>query len=121
MPALIPSAGVTIDERIRNLMRERGHQHLLVEADDPALEGRLLEILERLCQEGEAISDAIGRTVVKNVKMMARMGESLERYVHERYPEFPVRAAKRNWQEYLPPLSAQLLRLTEKYDVKAAV
>ena len=25
MPALVPSAGVTMDERIRNLMQERGH------------------------------------------------------------------------------------------------
>lgn len=121
MPALIPSADVTVDERIRNLMCEREHQHLLVEADDAELEGRLLEILERLCHEGESISDAIGRTVVKNVMMMARMGELLERYVHERYPEFPLRAAKRNWEEYLPPLSAHLLRLTEKYDVRAVV
>ncbi len=29
MPAGVPSAGVTMDERIRNLMRERGHDHLL--------------------------------------------------------------------------------------------
>src|SRR2546429_2923786 len=27
MPSLVASAGVTMDERIRNLMRERGHQH----------------------------------------------------------------------------------------------
>jgi len=26
MPGLVPSAGITMDERIRNLMRERGHQ-----------------------------------------------------------------------------------------------
>lgn len=101
--------------------RERGHQHLLVEADDPELEGRLLEILERLSQEREAISDAIGRTVVKNVKMMARMGESLERCVHERYPEFPVRAVGRTWGDYLPVLSPHLLQLVERYEVKAAV
>ena len=30
MPAGVPSAGVTMDERIRNLMRERGHEHLLM-------------------------------------------------------------------------------------------
>ena len=26
MPGLVPSAGITMDERIRNLMRERGHK-----------------------------------------------------------------------------------------------
>ena len=30
MPSLVASAGVTMDERIRNLMRERGHQHLFL-------------------------------------------------------------------------------------------
>src|SRR5262249_17686891 len=29
MPALVPSCGITMDERIRNLMQERGHEHLL--------------------------------------------------------------------------------------------
>ncbi|MGH9650444.1 MAG: polysaccharide pyruvyl transferase family protein, partial [Terriglobales bacterium] len=33
MPALVPSAGITMDERIRNLMREREHEHLLMEVD----------------------------------------------------------------------------------------
>ena len=90
---------------------------MLVEADDPELEGRLLEILERLCHEGESISDAIGRTVVTNVKMMARMGESVQRCVRERYAEFPARATKRNWEGYLPPLSANLLHLLERHEI----
>ena len=38
MPAGVPSAGVTMDERIRNLMRERGHEHLLMRVDEPDLE-----------------------------------------------------------------------------------
>src|ERR1700733_5509535 len=33
MPGLVPSAGITMDERIRNLMRERGHQDLLMTVD----------------------------------------------------------------------------------------
>ena len=40
MPALVPSAGITMDERIRNLMNERGHQELLMNVDDPDLEAR---------------------------------------------------------------------------------
>jgi polysaccharide pyruvyl transferase WcaK-like protein len=121
MAGLVPSAGVTIDVRIRNLMSERGHQNLLEEADDPELEGKLLGVLERLGEEREASADAIGRTVVKNLKRMARMGELLEQCVHERYPEFPVRVGRRSWEEYLPPLSPNLLRLVEKYEAKAAV
>ena len=117
MPALVPSAGITIDGRIRNLMHERGQEHLLVQADDEELEAKLLEVLECLGKDSESIADGIGRTVVKNVKVMARMGESLERCVHARYAEFPVRAAKRDWEEYLPPLSANLRHLVERYDI----
>ena len=61
MPALVPSAGITMDERIRNLMRERGHQDLLMNVDDPDLEPKLLAALEKLWQRGEAIADGIGQ------------------------------------------------------------
>ena len=33
-----PSAGITMDERIHNLMVDRGHEHLLLTVDDPDLE-----------------------------------------------------------------------------------
>ena len=42
MPALVPSAGITMDERIRNLMKDRGHTELLMHVDDPDLEARTL-------------------------------------------------------------------------------
>ena len=48
MPALVPSAGITMDERIRNLMRERGHPELLMTVEDPDLEQKLLVALEIL-------------------------------------------------------------------------
>ena len=48
MPALVASAGVTMDERIRNLMRERGHEHLFLTVDDPDLEPKLLKVMETL-------------------------------------------------------------------------
>src|SRR5262249_14179562 len=48
MPGLVPSAGITMDERIRNLMRERQHEDLLMTVDDPDLEPKLLAALEKL-------------------------------------------------------------------------
>ena len=94
MPALVPSAGITMDERIRNLMRERGHQDLLMNVDDPDLEPKLLAALETLATEGERIADGIARTVVKNLKVMARMGVFFEEEVQRRYPEFPTRKGR---------------------------
>ena len=37
MPGLVPSIGVTMDERIRNLMADRGQPELALEVDDPEL------------------------------------------------------------------------------------
>ncbi len=115
MPALVPSAGITMDERIRNLMRERGHEDLLMNVDDPDLEPKLLIALEKLASGGEKIADGIGRTVVKNLKMMARMGVYFEEEVQRRYPEFPVRKGQWGWEDYLPPLDAGLQRLVGMY------
>ena len=74
MPGLVPSAGVTMDERIRNLLRERGHEHLLLTVDDADLGERLAGVMERLAAEADAVRDGIGRSVVRNLKTMARMG-----------------------------------------------
>jgi polysaccharide pyruvyl transferase WcaK-like protein len=119
MPALVASAGVTMDERIRNLMQERGHDHLLMTVDDPTLGEKLVRTIGVLQREREMIADGIGRTVVRNLKTMARMGVFLERAVHERYPEFPIQAGVRSWEDYLPPLHPGLRRLVELYDSRA--
>jgi polysaccharide pyruvyl transferase WcaK-like protein len=115
MPALVPSCGITMDERIRNLMKERGHEDLLMTVDDPDLEPQLLTALEKLATEGERIANGIGRTVVKNLKIMARMGVYFEEEVQRRYPEFPTRKGQWSWEDYLPPLDAGLQRLIGMY------
>ena len=116
MPSLVASAGVTMDERIRNLMKERGHSHLFLTVDDPQLEPKLLEIMERLVVEADSVREGIGQTVVRNLKVMARMGVILEDAVRRQYPEFPLKAGVRSWEDYLPPLSDDLRALTERYD-----
>lgn len=115
MPGLVPSAGITMDERIRNLMRERGHEDLLMNVDDPDVEPRLLAALQKLASEGERIADGIARTVVRNLKLMARMGVHFEEEVQRRYPEFPTRKGEWSWEDYLPPMSASLHSLVEAY------
>jgi hypothetical protein len=120
MPGLVASAGITMDERIRNLMRERGHTDLLLEVDDPDLEGKLMVVLDKLWKERERIAEGIGRTVVRNLQLMARMGVYFEEHVQRRYPEFPLRAGTRGWEEYLPPLSPGLVKLAEQYEAVSA-
>ncbi len=116
MPGLVASAGVTMDERIRNLMRERGHEHLFLTVDDAELEPKLLQMMEALVREADSVREGIGLTVVRNLKVMARMGTILEDTVRRTYPEFPLRSGVLSWEEYLPPLSGTLRDLAERYD-----
>lgn len=121
MPAGVVSAGVTMDERIRNLMRERSHQHLLLTVDDPDLAPKLTQMMDRLVVEADAIRDGIGRTVVNNLKSMARMAIFLEEEVRKTYPEFPLRQGIFSWEDNLPPLSRELIKLVEEFDATPAV
>jgi polysaccharide pyruvyl transferase WcaK-like protein len=115
MPAGVPSAGITMDERIHNLMRERGHESLLLSVDDADLADKLFAVLETLDRDAECIQAAMGRTVVKNLRMMARMGTYFEKHVAQRYPEFPIRSGSLTWEDYLPPLSPTLRKLLKAY------
>jgi hypothetical protein len=51
---------------------------------------------------------------------MARMGTFLEDAMRRTYPEFPLRAGVLTWEDYLPPLSKNLLQLVERYDSSPA-
>jgi polysaccharide pyruvyl transferase WcaK-like protein len=113
MPAGVPSAGVTMDERIRNLMRQRGHEHLLMNVDEPRLADEIVASLRALDAEAEEIRDSMAGVVAINLRLMARMGVYFEEHVARRYPEFPVRAGVLGWEEYLPPLSPLLCKLLE--------
>ena len=120
MPGLVASAGITMDERIRNLMRERGHDDLLMNVDDPDLEPKIIAAMNKLVSEREYIADGIARCVVKNLKVMARMGVYFEEEVQRRYPDFPTRKDEYSWEDYLPPLSPNLHRLLEMYETAQA-
>ncbi len=116
MPALVPSAGITMDERIRNLLIDRGHEDLLMTVDEPELEANLRDTLDVLWEDGDALRDGIGRCVVRNLKRMARMGVFLEEETARRFPAFPVRSGVVDWREYLPPLSEELSDLVRRFD-----
>jgi hypothetical protein len=76
----------------------------------------LLTALEILANERERIADGIARTVVKNLKVMARMGVFLEEELQRRYPEFPTRRGEWSWEDYLPPMSPTLHHLLASYN-----
>jgi polysaccharide pyruvyl transferase WcaK-like protein len=89
MPGLVPSIGVTMDERIRNLMSDRGQPELALEVDDPELDEHLLSAMERVERDAAEVSDGIGRCVVANLERMGHMGAVLVSHVREHHPQFP--------------------------------
>ena len=115
MPEMVPSAGVTIDERIKNLMREREHTDLLLTDDDPQLEEKLVVIMRKLMDDQERIREGIGKTVARNLKLMAKMGVYFEEQLLQVYPDFPRPGGVKMWEDYLPPMSPALIKLMESY------
>jgi polysaccharide pyruvyl transferase WcaK-like protein len=115
MPGGVPSAGVTMDERIRNLMRQRGHDHLMMEVDEPDLADKIVVALNALDSQADEIRCSMGAVVAANLRMMARMGVYFEERVARQYPQFPIRTGVRGWEEYLPPLGPALRKLLEDH------
>ena len=91
MAGRVISAGVTMDERIRNLMKDRGTPELALECEQPDLEEALLRTLRQLVAQGDAIRDSIDDCVYANLERMGEMGMILVDSVRARHPEFPFR------------------------------
>jgi hypothetical protein len=68
-------------------------------------------------REAESVREGIGRSDVRNLKVMAQMGTLLEDAIRRTYPEFPLRSGVLSWEDYLPPLSKILLNLVVRYDI----
>lgn len=115
MAGHVASAGVSMDERIVNLMRDRGHEELLLTVDDPELESKAFAVLERLAANREAIISTARRTVARNMKVMSSMGRRLVEYISERHPSHEPLRPFRSWEDYLPPLSQDLHKLLEDH------
>lgn len=89
MPAGVPSVGVTMDERIRNLMADRGQRDLALEVDDPKLDESLFAAMENTWRDRETMPAKIERCVAANLVRQGEMGMHLVDHVRSHYPHFP--------------------------------
>ena len=101
MPGLVPSAGITMDERIRNLMRERGHQELLMTVDDPDLEPKLLAALETLGDPGRTHSGWHRPNGSEESEGDGAYGRFLRGRSPAALSRFPTRTGEWSWEDYL--------------------
>ncbi|MEZ4317021.1 MAG: hypothetical protein R3F61_05945 [Myxococcota bacterium] len=118
MPAGVASAGITMDERIRNLMADRGTPSLALEVTDEALGASVLGVLRTLRDDEPAVVDGIGRCVAQNLVRMGQMGIDLVDHLRERHPELPIDTrfgGRGDPLAHLPPLAPHLVTLLEKH------
>ena len=113
MPGGVVSAGITMDERIRNLMDERNTPELSLEVDDTDLESKLLEVMRSLVSREEELRRDILKVVPKQVQEMGEMGRVFLDEVRRVYPALPLPDHGTSWEAHLPTLSPALQRLME--------
>jgi len=115
LPAGVPAVGVTMDERIANLMQDSGHPELLLSVDAEELGTRVFDALQDAFARREQLREDHLRFVPSQLQLLAQMGMDFEDELLSVYPEFPRRDVPRSLEHYLPPLSAQLSQLLEHY------
>jgi len=112
MPGGVPSAGITMDERIRNLMADRGQPELALEVDDPHLGERLFDVLHRLHDDAESIRSGVRSSVADNLHRMGVMGQWLVDHLRQRHPQLPLSdhlGSHGDPWDHLPTLPANLV------------
>lgn len=115
MLGLVPSAGITMDERILNLLEARGDRDLLMYVDQEDLEVSVIETTHRLLDEHESIAHKIGVMIPKEIQKMGEMGRTIAQEITRVYPEFQPQVVSESWEDYLPELSAQTQERMETY------
>lgn len=108
MPAGIVSAGLSMDERLDNLLEERGHPELLLRIQESNLGERLEGMLEYMHGNREKLRTEIEFDVCRHLRRMAHMGQLIVEHVQSRYPDFNNLPRRESWEEYLPPLDKGL-------------
>jgi hypothetical protein len=114
----VPSIGVTMDERIRNLMKDRGTPELSLEVDDGQLDAKIRAHGLALLDAPEAAHAPIERSVARNLRVMGEMGAMFVEHVRAAHPRFPFRAGLGEGHDplaHLPPLPALQERILERH------
>lgn len=115
MPAGVPSLGVTMDERIRNLCAQRGQPELSLEVEDSDLGERILSELRAGEARRAELSAGIEACVARELRALGTMGIAFEDRLIQRYPAFSRRPVPRSWEHYLPPLAPATHALLERW------
>jgi polysaccharide pyruvyl transferase WcaK-like protein len=106
MPAGVPSIGIAMDERIRNLFAASGHADHLISAEDPDLSGRLLDAVRRL--DRVEVERAARLTVGEGLRATGEMGRHFLQEFGRMLPDFPLPERSPTWQAHVAPLPEEV-------------
>jgi hypothetical protein len=94
---------------------DRGHRALFTEVDDAALGDRILTMLRRLLDDGDAIAEDIARAIPTQLALMGQMGIDFMDELARVYPDLPAPERPRTWEAHLPPLRPLVAAICEEY------
>ena len=115
MIAGVPSCGIALDERIINIMWERGHlDKLCISVEESDLNAKTLNMMEYLWQNEEPVRNEILDIMPSYLKKMSYMGKLLKDYIRTNFPSINLPPDSSDWQDYLPPLSPTLRHILER-------
>ncbi|MCB0308685.1 MAG: polysaccharide pyruvyl transferase family protein [Bdellovibrionales bacterium] len=104
MPGLVAPLGVTMDERIENLLTDAKLSDYVLDATDEQLEEKLVAKIDLYLSNKSTIKKNIKSFIPKQLKLMAGMGKDFLDEVHRVYPEFPKNSELKTWKDFLPSL-----------------
>lgn len=101
MPMLIPSIGVSMDERIDLIMKARNHSRYLLKTNAVNLSQEVDRALHDAYENRQEVSHEIAICFANEVSKLYQMGEHLVKEIQRFYPEIKMQNAGKNYREYL--------------------
>ena len=113
MSGMIPTIGISIDERIENLYAECGIQGCLIKASNKALSSELLTTLHNVHKNHDKYSSKLPTIVAQQLIRMSKMGQILYKEITSRYSDIdPI--IDNDVESFLPELSPSLRLLLQE-------
>ena len=116
MPAGVPAIGLSMDERIENLLIDSGHNDLLIKIGEQNIAEKILLKLSILENKRDDIRKSFLKFVGKNLEIMNQMGMNLVNELIRVYPAFlhssgDLVPRSEKTSNCLPPIPPELEKL----------
>ena len=115
MPGLIPAVGVSMDERIANLLGGFGAASRVLQVDDPGLGDKLVAAMAHVEANADEIRAVTGREVARQLRAMGEMGRLFAAETRRVYPDIKIPDEKSAFDRYLPDMQPNLTRLLQDH------